>query len=70
MNKDQVAGKVEQVVGRVEQSVGEGAGSEKLANQGVDDQAKGAVKETWGNAKNAAKEIHECFVKDVMELDS
>jgi uncharacterized protein YjbJ (UPF0337 family) len=31
----------------------------KLANQGVADQAKGAAKETWGNAKDAVKEVQQ-----------
>jgi uncharacterized protein YjbJ (UPF0337 family) len=44
VNKDQVSGKVEQAVGKLKQSVGETVGSEKLANQGVVDQAKGAEK--------------------------
>ena len=48
MNKDQVFGKVEQAVGKVKQRVGETVGNQKLANQGVVDQAKGAAKETWG----------------------
>jgi uncharacterized protein YjbJ (UPF0337 family) len=59
MNKDQVTGKIDQAVGRVEQSVGKSFGSEKLANKGVVKQAKGAVQETWGDAKEAAKQIHE-----------
>ena len=59
MNKDQVAGKIDQAVGKVERSVGESVGSKKLANKGVVNQTKGAVQETWGNAKNAAKQIHE-----------
>ena len=59
MNKDQVSGKVEQVVGKVKQRVGETLGNEKLANQGVVDQGKGAAKETWGNAKKAAKEVQQ-----------
>ena len=57
MNKDQVSGKIDQAVGKVEQKVGQGVGSEKLANKGVVKQATGAVKETWGDAKNAAKQI-------------
>jgi len=57
MNKDQVAGQIDQAVGKVEQSVGESVGSRKLANKGVVNQAKGAVQETWGNAKDAAKQI-------------
>jgi len=59
MNKDQVAGKIDQAVGKVEQSVGESVGSKKLANKGVVKQAKGAVRETWGEAKDAAAQIHE-----------
>ena len=51
-SEDQVSGKVEQALGKVKQSVGETVGNEKLANQGVVDQAKGAAKETWGNAKD------------------
>jgi uncharacterized protein YjbJ (UPF0337 family) len=54
MNKDQVTGKVEQAAGKVKQGVGEAVGNQKLANQGVADQVKGAAKETWGNAKDAA----------------
>ena len=46
MNKDQVVGKVKQAVGKVKQNVGETLGNEKLANQGVVDQAQGAAKET------------------------
>ena len=59
MNKDQVAGKIAQAVGKVEQSVGERVGNQKLANKGVVNQVKGAAKETWGDAKNAARQIHE-----------
>jgi uncharacterized protein YjbJ (UPF0337 family) len=54
MNKDQVTGKAEQVAGRIKQGVGETFGNQTLANQGVADQVKGAAKETWGNAKDAA----------------
>src|SRR5882757_4712286 len=54
MNKDRVTGKAEQLAGRVKQGVGEAVGNQKLANQGVADQVKGAAKETWGNAKDAA----------------
>ena len=54
MNKDQVTGKVEKAAGKVKQGVGEAIGNQKLANQGVADQVKGAAKETWGNVKDAA----------------
>jgi uncharacterized protein YjbJ (UPF0337 family) len=59
MNKEQVSGKVDHAVGKVKQGVGEAVGNHELANKGIVDQAKGAVKETWGDAKDAAKHIHE-----------
>src|SRR6202021_3346243 len=54
MNTQKVEGKFDQVAGKIKQSVGEAVGNQKLANSGVADQVKGAAKETWGNAKDAA----------------
>jgi uncharacterized protein YjbJ (UPF0337 family) len=54
MNKDQVTGKLEHAAGHVKEAVGNAVGNQKLANEGVADQVKGAAKETWGNAKDAA----------------
>ena len=59
MNKEEISGKVDQVVGKVKQGIGEAIGNQKVANQGVIDQAKGAAKETWGNAKDAANQVRE-----------
>ena len=59
MNKDQISGKVDQAVGKVKQGVGEAVGNQDLANRGVVDQATGAAKETWGNAKDAANKVHD-----------
>jgi len=59
MNKDQVLGKVKQAAGKVKQSIGEALGNEKLANQGVVDQAKGAGMEMWGKARDAAKGVQQ-----------
>jgi uncharacterized protein YjbJ (UPF0337 family) len=56
MNADQMKGKTNQVVGKVKQGAGEVTGNERLANQGVVDQVKGAAQETWGNVKDAAHE--------------
>ncbi len=56
MNSDQVKGKANQVVGKVKQGAGEVTGNDQMANRGVMDQVKGAVQETWGNAKDAAHE--------------
>jgi uncharacterized protein YjbJ (UPF0337 family) len=54
MTRDQVAGKVEHAMGHVRQAIGEAIGSQKLANQGIAEQVKGAARETWGNVKDAA----------------
>jgi len=51
MNKDEISGKVDQVVGKVKQGVGEAIGNQKVVNQGVIDQAKGAAKETWATQR-------------------
>ena len=56
MNKDQVGGKIDSAIGKVKQAAGEAVGSDRLANEGVAQQAKGAVKDTWGNVKDAAQE--------------
>jgi uncharacterized protein YjbJ (UPF0337 family) len=64
MNRDTAAGKFDQLKGKAKQSVGEALGNQKLANSGAADQVKGAVKETWGNAKDAvhavAGQAHAC----------
>lgn len=59
MDKDQVSGKFDQAVGKAKEKVGDAVGNQKLANQGVADQVKGAAKETWGNVKDAAKTTHD-----------
>jgi len=57
MNKDQITGTLEQIAGKIKQGVGEAAGNDKLANEGVADQVKGAAQETWGNLKDGVKEV-------------
>jgi uncharacterized protein YjbJ (UPF0337 family) len=59
VDKDQVAGKFDQGIGKAKEKLGEAVGNQKLANQGVADQVKGAAKETWGNAKDAARTTHD-----------
>ncbi|HVW78648.1 MAG TPA: CsbD family protein [Alloacidobacterium sp.] len=54
MNKDQVSGKLDQAAGKVKEKVGGAVGNQRLANEGLADQIKGAAKETWGNAKDVA----------------
>jgi uncharacterized protein YjbJ (UPF0337 family) len=59
MNKDEISGKMAQVAGKLKQGVGEALGNQKVANQGIVDQAKGAAKETWANARDAADQVRE-----------
>lgn len=49
-----VTGSGGQVLGKVKQTIGEATGDDKLANEGVFDQAKGAVKDVAGQAAHAA----------------
>jgi uncharacterized protein YjbJ (UPF0337 family) len=58
MNTEKVEGKFDQVAGKIKQGVGEAVGNQKLANAGAAEQIKGAAKETWGNAKDAAATVH------------
>ena len=64
MDKDRVSGKMEQGIGKAKEKIGEAVGNQKLANQGVADQVKGAAKETWGNAKDAARTTHDRHVAE------
>lgn len=57
MDMDQVKGKIQGGFGKAEQAVGEAVGSQDLANAGVEDQVKGAAKETWGNVKDTANSV-------------
>ncbi len=57
MNQQTVEGKFDQVTGKIKQSVGEAVGNQKLANSGTADQIKGAAKESWGHAKDAANAV-------------
>jgi uncharacterized protein YjbJ (UPF0337 family) len=60
-NKDEVKGKTDRVKGRVKESVGKASGNARLRNEGVADQAGGAVQEGFGKGRrkvgNAIKDI-------------
>ena len=57
MNSSKASGITDQVKGKIKQGVGEAVGNQELANSGAADQVKGHVKETWGNVKDAAKDV-------------
>jgi uncharacterized protein YjbJ (UPF0337 family) len=67
MDKDQVSGKFDQTIGKAKEKLGDAVGNQKLANQGVADQVKGAAKETWGNAKDAARTTHDRHVAETKD---
>jgi uncharacterized protein YjbJ (UPF0337 family) len=54
-NRDTAQGKFDQLKGKAKQSVGEALSKDRLANSGAADQVKGAVREAWGNAKEAVQ---------------
>jgi uncharacterized protein YjbJ (UPF0337 family) len=70
MDKDQVAGKFDQTIGKAKEKLGDAVGNQKLANQGVADQVKGAAKETWGNAKDAVRTTHDRHVAETEDSAS
>jgi uncharacterized protein YjbJ (UPF0337 family) len=70
MDKDQVSGKFDQTIGKAKEKLGDAVGNQKLANQGVADQVKGAAKETWGNAKDAARTTHDRHVAETEDSAS
>ena len=53
-NKQRVSGAGNTVLGQVKQGIGEATGNDKLAGDGLLDQAKGAVKSAAGQAAHAA----------------
>jgi uncharacterized protein YjbJ (UPF0337 family) len=70
MDKDQVAGKFDQTMGKAKEKLGDAVGNQKLANQGVADQVKGAAEETWGNVKDAARTTHDRHVSEAEDSAS
>lgn len=59
MDSDQIKGKLQSAFGKVEETVGKAVGSHDLQNAGTEDRLKGGAKETWGNAKDTVREVHD-----------
>jgi len=57
MDLDQIKGKAQNAFGKAEHAVGDAVGSKDLSNAGLEDEVKGAGKETWGNVKDAAHTV-------------
>jgi uncharacterized protein YjbJ (UPF0337 family) len=56
MEKEHVKGAVEKVEGKVKEAIGHVIGNKKLENEGKVDEAKGAVHNAVGDAKEAGKD--------------
>ena len=64
MDSDQIKGKLQNAFGKVEETIGRAVGSADLENAGTEDRLKGGAKETWGNAKDAAREVRDTAKTD------
>jgi uncharacterized protein YjbJ (UPF0337 family) len=58
MNKSHVTGGIDKAVGKVKEAVGNAINNQKLANEGAAQQVCGEARETWGNVKDSAAELH------------
>jgi uncharacterized protein YjbJ (UPF0337 family) len=56
MNNEHIKGAVEKGEGKIKEATGHITDDKKLENEGKVDQAKGAVHNAVGNAKDSAKE--------------
>jgi uncharacterized protein YjbJ (UPF0337 family) len=57
MNKDTVKGTLDDAAGRAKRQVGEWTGDTQTQVDGAAQQVKGKAEKTWGNVKDAAKNI-------------
>jgi uncharacterized protein YjbJ (UPF0337 family) len=59
MNRDRVKGTINEVAGSAKRKAGELTGNTKLQVEGMVQQAKGKVENTWGKAKDAVRDAVE-----------
>lgn len=59
MDKDRIKGKIDEVSGRAKRQVGEWTGDTKSQGEGVMDEVKGRVENTWGKIKDKARDLHD-----------
>jgi uncharacterized protein YjbJ (UPF0337 family) len=56
MNKDRVKGTIDEMVGSAKQKAGNLTGDIQLQVEGMAQQVKGKVENTWGKAKDAVRD--------------
>ena len=60
MNRNEIDGKVDRLKGNIKEKVGEATDNESLRDEGVADQAAGAVEEGFGKARRKVGDaLHE-----------
>jgi uncharacterized protein YjbJ (UPF0337 family) len=67
VNKDQVKGTIDEVVGSAKQKAGEWTGDSQLQVEGIAQQVKGKLENTWGKVKDA---VHEANAETEMQHET
>ena len=67
MDKDRVKGTVDEVVGSAKKKAGEWTGDTQLEVEGIAQQVKGKLENTWGKVKDA---VHEANAESGVQHDT
>ena len=65
MEKEQVTGEIDRLKGKVKQGIGRATDDPALQGEGALDEAKGNIKQTYGNVKGAIKQTDKKAGSDV-----
>jgi uncharacterized protein YjbJ (UPF0337 family) len=57
MDKDRIKGKMNEVAGRAKRQAGEWTGDTEAQGEGAMEEVKGKAQNTWGNVKDAARDV-------------
>ena len=67
MDKNRVKGTIDEVVGSTKRKAGEWTGDTKLQVEGIAQQVKGKLENTWGKVKDA---VHEANAESGVQHDT
>jgi uncharacterized protein YjbJ (UPF0337 family) len=67
MDKDRVKGTIDEVVGSAKKKAGEWTGDTQLEVEGIAQQVKGKLENTWGKVKDA---VHEANAESGVQHDT
>jgi uncharacterized protein YjbJ (UPF0337 family) len=65
MEKEQVTGEIDRLKGKVKQGIGRATDDPALQGEAALDEAKGTIKKTYGNVKDAIKQTDKKAGSDV-----